>query len=243
VKNNTEGVDLSNASDRMAQLAVQGPCALQTLLMLTDIDLSAIPYYHFVTGSIAGVKPVIISNTGYTGAGGFELYFYPECAERIWKAIFDAGIKYGIKPVGLGARDTLRLEAGFPLYGNELDDTTSPLQAGLGWITKFTDNNPFIGRALLEEERVKGSPRKLVGFELTGKGIPRHGYEIVNEKGEIIGRVTSGSIAPSTRKGIGLGYVRPEYAGIGVGIGIRIREKDMEAVIVKPPFRKATASV
>ncbi|MDR2806130.1 MAG: glycine cleavage system aminomethyltransferase GcvT [Dysgonamonadaceae bacterium] len=238
VKNNTEGAELENASDRTAQLAIQGPLALPTLQKLTDVDLSAIPYYHFVTGKIAGVDPVIISNTGYTGAGGFELYFYPEQATLLWNAIFAAGAEYGIQPVGLGARDTLRLEAGFPLYGNELDDTTSPLQAGLGWITKFTEGNPFISRPLLEAEKDRGVHRKLAGFEITGKGIARHGYEIVNAGGEHIGTVTSGTIAPTTKKGIGFGYLKPEYAGLGTPIYIRIREKDVEAVVVKPPFRK-----
>jgi aminomethyltransferase len=239
LRNNTEGAELENASDRMAQLAVQGPKALATLRKLTDTDLSAIPYYGFTTGSIAGASPVILSNTGYTGCGGFELYFYPEQAAAIWQAIFEAGAEYGIKPVGLGARDTLRLEAGFPLYGNELDDTTSPLEAGLGWITKFTDGNPFISRALLEAEKAKGVVRKLVGFEIVGKGIARHGYEIEDGKGLIIGSVTSGTIAPTTRKGIGLGYVRPEFAAVGSSIFVRIREKAIEATVVKPPFRKA----
>ncbi len=238
VKNNTEGAELENASDRMAQLAIQGPRALDTLQKLTDIDLIKIPYYTFVTGKMAGVDHVIISNTGYTGAGGFELYFYPEYAGNIWDAIFEAGAEFGIKPIGLGARDTLRLEAGFPLYGNELNDTTSPLEAGLAWITKFTEGNNFIARPILEEEKAKGVARKLVGFEMIGKGIARHDYEIVNQEGDIIGIVTSGTIAPSTKKGIGFGYVEPEYATLGTPLFIRIRNKDIEAVVVKPPFRK-----
>jgi aminomethyltransferase len=238
VKNNTEGAELENASDKMAQLAIQGPAALKTLQKLTDTDLTKVPYYSFVTGKIAGIDQVIISNTGYTGCGGFELYFYPQYAGNIWKAIFEAGAEFGIKPIGLGARDTLRLEAGFPLYGNELDDTTSPLQAGLGWITKFTEGNHFISRPLLEKEKAQGIPRKSVGFEMTGKGIARHGYEIVNQAGEIIGTVTSGTIAPTTKKGIGLGYVKPEYATLETTIFIRIRNKDIEAIVVKPPFRK-----
>jgi aminomethyltransferase len=237
VKNNTEGAELQNASDNMSQLAIQGPKALPTLQKLTDIDLSKVPYYTFVTGKIAGIDNVIISNTGYTGCGGFELYFYPEYAESIWKAVFEAGEEFGIKPIGLGARDTLRLEAGFPLYGNELDDTTSPLQAGLAWITKFTEGNNFISRPLLEEEKAKGLPRKLVGFEIVDKGIARHGYEIVNQDGEIIGTVTSGTIAPTTKKGIGFGYVKPEYSALGTPLFIRIRNKNVEAVVVKPPFR------
>jgi aminomethyltransferase len=238
LRHNTEGAVLENASDRMAQLAVQGPLALQTLQKLTDTDLSAIPYYGFTTGSVAGATPVILSNTGYTGCGGFELYFHPEHATLLWQAIFEAGAEYGIRPAGLGARDTLRLEAGFPLYGNELDDQTSPLQAGLGWITKLVDGNPFISRPILEKEKANGVARKLVGFEMTGRGIPRHGYPMVSAEGRIIGVVTSGTIAPTTRKGIGLGYVAPEYAGVGAPVFVRIREKDVEATVVKPPFRR-----
>ncbi|GHT55244.1 aminomethyltransferase [Bacteroidia bacterium] len=237
VKNNRVGAELENASDHIAQLAVQGPLALKTLQKLTDIDLTTIPYYSFVTGKIAGVDNVIISNTGYTGCGGFELYFYPEYGVKIWDAIFEAGAEFGIKPAGLGARDTLRLEAGFPLYGNELDDTTSPLQAGLAWITKFTEGNDFISRPILEAEKANGLPRKLIGFEMVEKGIARHGYEIVNAAGEIIGNVTSGSISPATKKAIGLGYVKPEYAALATPVFIRIRNKEVEAVVVKPPFR------
>ena len=180
---------------------------------------------------------VIISNTGYTGCGGFELYFYPQYGIKIWNAIFEAGAEFGIKPAGLGARDTLRLEAGFPLYGNELDDTTSPLQAGLSWITKFAEGNDFIARPILEAEKANGVSRKLIGFEMVEKGIARHGYEIVNVAGEIIGNVTSGSISPATKKAIGMGYVKPEYAALSTPIFIRIRNKDVEAVVVKPPFR------
>ena len=237
VKNNTIGVELENTSDHIAQLAIQGPLALQTLQKLTDIDLTSIPYYSFVTGKLADVDNIIISNTGYTGCGGFELYFYPEYGIRIWNAIFEAGAEFGIKPAGLGARDTLRLEAGFPLYGNELDDTTSPLQAGLGWITKFIEGNDFISRPILEAEKAHGISRKLIGFEMVEKGIARHGYEIVNTAGEIIGNVTSGSISPATKKAIGLGYVKTEYAALSANIFIRIRNKYIEAVVVKPPFR------
>ncbi|MCL2650655.1 MAG: glycine cleavage system aminomethyltransferase GcvT [Candidatus Azobacteroides sp.] len=238
VKNNTEGAILENASDHIAQLAIQGPKALNTLQKLTSIDLSSISYYAFVTGELAGVKDVIISNTGYTGAGGFELYFYPEYGLKIWEAIFSAGEEFGIKPVGLGARDTLRLEMGFPLYGNELDDTTTPIQAGLGWITKFVDGKNFIARNILEKEKQNGVSRKLCGFILNEKGIPRHGYEIVNASGEIIGVVTSGSISPSTKEGIGMGYVKPEYAELNSTVYIRIRNKDLAAYVTKPPFRK-----
>jgi len=236
-KNNTMRAELENASDHIAQLAVQGPLALKTLQKLTAIDLTTIPYYSFVTGKLAGVDSVIISNTGYTGCGGFELYFYPQCGIRIWNAIFEAGAEFGIKPTGLGARDTLRLEAGFPLYGNELDDTTSPLQAGLSWITKFVEGNDFISRPILEAEKANGVSRKLIGFEMVEKGIARHGYEIANAAGEIIGNVTSGSISPATKKAIGMGYVKPEYAALSTNIFVRIRNKDIEAVVVKPPFR------
>jgi glycine cleavage system T protein len=237
VKNNTEGAELENASDRMAQLAIQGPAALKTLQKLTNVDLEKLPYYTFVTGKLGGVEQVIISNTGYTGCGGFELYFYPEYSLNIWNAVFEAGAEFGIKPIGLGARDTLRLEAGFPLYGNELDDDTSPLQANLGWITKFTEENNFISRPILENEKANGSPKKLVGFEMVGKGIARHGYEIVDENGIIIGNVTSGTLSPLTRKAIGFGYVKPEYTKLETPIYIRIRNKDIEAKVVKPPFR------
>jgi aminomethyltransferase len=238
LKQNTMGAALENASDYTAQLAVQGPKAKDTLQKLTDVDLSSIPYYSFVTEKIAGVDNVIISNTGYTGAGGFELYFYPEFGKQIWDAIFDAGKEFGIKPAGLGARDTLRLEMGFCLYGNDLDETTTPLQAGLGWITKFVDGNDFIGRKALEAEKAAGVPRKLCGFMLVDKGIPRQGYEIENENHETIGRVTSGTISPILKVGIGLGYVKPEYAKSGTPIYINIRNKPVKAEVVKPPFRK-----
>ncbi len=237
-KQNTEGVVLENASNHTAQLAIQGPKALTILQKLTSIDLSAIPYYGFTIGEIAGVKEVIISNTGYTGAGGFELYFYPVQGEQIWEAVFKVGEEFGIKPIGLGARDTLRLEMGFCLYGNDLDDTTSPLEAGLGWITKFVEGKNFISRDILEKQKANGMNRKFCGFELLEKGIPRHGYEIVDESGNPIGIVTSGTMSPMMKKGIGLGYVKPEYAKVDSKIFIRIRNKDMEAKVVKLPFRK-----
>ncbi|MDD5346853.1 MAG: glycine cleavage T C-terminal barrel domain-containing protein, partial [Proteiniphilum sp.] len=185
-----------------------------------------------------GVENVIISNTGYTGAGGFELYFYPEEGAAIWEALFDAGADYGMKPIGLGARDTLRLEMGFCLYGNDLDDSTTPLQAGLGWITRFTDDKPFIGREVLEKEKAEGVSRRLCCFELTEKGIPRHGYEICNDEDHPIGVVTSGTISPVLKTGIGMGYLKPEYATPGTEIYISVRNKKLKAVVVKPPFRK-----
>lgn len=238
VKWNTMGAELENASDHMAQLAVQGPNAKATLQKLTEENLSDIPFYGFTTSKFADVDNVIISNTGYTGAGGFELYFYPENGIKIWDAIFEAGKEYGVKPIGLGARDTLRLEMGYCLYGNDLDDTTTPLQAGLGWITKFADNKPFIGREVLEKEKYEGVSRKLCCFELIDKGIPRHGYEIANEDGEIIGNVTSGTMSPILKKGIGMGYVKPDYAKSDNEIYVKVRNRNLKAVIVKPPFRK-----
>lgn len=238
VSHNESGAELEDASDRMAQLAVQGPKAIDTLQKLTSVDLKSIPYYSFVTDELAGVKQVIISNTGYTGAGGFELYFDVKDADRIWNAVFEAGKEFNIKPAGLGARDTLRLEMGFCLYGNDLDDTTSPLEAGLGWITKFAEGKNFIGRDILEKQKAEGVARKLIGFKLAERGIPRHGYDIVDREGEKIGTVTSGTMAPTTKEGVGLGYVKPEYAAVGTEIFIRIRNKDMKAEVVKLPFRK-----
>ncbi len=238
VSHNTEGAELENSSDSMAQLAIQGPKAIEVLQKLTDVDLSSISYYTFKVGEFAGEKEVIISNTGYTGAGGFELYFYPEVAEKIWNSIFEAGREVGIKPVGLGARDTLRLEMGFCLYGNDLDDTTSPIEAGLGWITKFVDGKDFINRAALEKQKAEGTTRKLVGFEMIDRGIPRHGYDLVDSEGQNIGTVTSGTMSPTRKIGIGMGYVKPEYAKIGTEFYLDVRGRKLKAVVVKPPFRK-----
>lgn len=238
VSHNTVGAELENASDKMAQLAIQGPKAAEVLQRLTPVDLSAIPYYAFTTGEFAGCKNVIISNTGYTGAGGFELYFYPEEGMKIWNAIFEAGASEGIKPVGLGARDTLRLEMGFCLYGNDLDDTTSPLEAGLGWITKFTEGKQFTARAILEKQKADGVGRKLCAFELIDKGVPRQGYEMVDAEGNKIGTVTSGTMSPLMKKGIGMGYVAAAFAKPGTEIYIRVRNRNLKAQVVKPPFRK-----
>ena len=238
VSHNTEGAELENASDHMAQLAVQGPKAILALQKLTDIDLSSIPYYTFKVGKFAGEENVIISNTGYTGAGGFELYFYPNVADTIWKAVFEAGEEFDIKPIGLGARDTLRLEMGFCLYGNDLDDTTSPIEAGLGWITKFIEGKEFINRPMLEKQKAEGVTRKLVGFEMVDRGIPRHGYELVNSVGEKFGIVTSGTMSPTRKIGIGMGYVKPEYSKADTEICIDMRGRKLKAVVVKPPFRK-----
>lgn len=238
ISHNTEGAELENSSDNMAQLAVQGPKAIQALQKLTDINLADIPYYTFKVGEFAGEKNVIISNTGYTGAGGFELYFYPDAAMKIWDAIFEAGAEFGIKPIGLGARDTLRLEMGFCLYGNDLDDTTSPIEAGLGWITKFVDGKNFTNRSMLEKQKAEGTVRKLVGFEMIDRGIPRHGYELTTAEGDKIGVVTSGTMSPIRKIGIGMGYVKPEYSKIGTEICIDMRGRKLKAVVVKPSFRK-----
>ena len=235
-KQNTEGAILENSSDNTAQLAIQGPKALATLQKLTDLDLADIPYYTFKVGKIAG-EEMIISNTGYTGAGGFEIYFYPNVADKIWKAVFEAGEEFGIKPAGLGCRDTLRLEMGFCLYGNDLDDTTSPIEAGLGWITKFPEGKNFINRAALEKQKAEGTVRKLVGFEMIDRGIPRHGYDIVDANGEKIGTVTSGTMSPTRKIGIGMGYVDPKYKALGTEIYLEVRGRKLKAQVVRPPFR------
>jgi aminomethyltransferase len=238
VSHNTVGAELENSSDRMAQLAIQGPKAKATLQKLTDVDLDTIPYYNFTVGKFDGIEQVIISNTGYTGAGGFELYFYPEYSKQIWDAIFEAGEEFGIKPAGLGCRDTLRLEAGFCLYGNDLDDTTSPIEAGLGWITKFVDGKDFTNRAALEQQKKEGVQRKLVGFEMIDRGIPRHGYDLVDADGNKIGNVTSGTMSPVRKIGIGMGYVQIAHAALGSEIYIDVRGRRLKAQVVKPPFRK-----
>ncbi len=235
---NTYDVELENASDQTAQLAVQGPDAAATLQKLAGIDLNEIGYYTFVTASFAGVEEVIISATGYTGAGGFELYFRNEDAEKIWSEVLEAGREFGIKPVGLAARDTLRLEMGFCLYGNDIDETTSPIEAGLGWITKFTDGNDFIDRERLQQQKKDGVKRKLAGFTMLERGIPRQHYEILDGEGSKIGEVTSGTMSPMMNIGIGLGYVNADNAVPGQEILIRIRNKEPRAVVVKLPIYK-----
>ena len=238
VSHNTVGAELENSSDRMAQLAIQGPKATEVLQRLTSVNLSEIPYYAFATGEFAGCSNVIISNTGYTGAGGFELYFYPEDGKKIWDAIFEAGAPEGIKPIGLGARDTLRLEMGFCLYGNDLSDTTSPLEAGLGWITKFVEGKNFTARAILEKQKAEGVTRKLVAFEMIDRGIPRHGYKLVNAEGEEIGEVTSGTMSPTRKIGIGMAYVAKAYTALDTEIFIDVRGRKLKVKVVKAPFRK-----
>jgi aminomethyltransferase len=235
-KHNTMGVDMKNISDQTSLLAVQGPKAMATLQKLTDVKLDEIPYYAFAKGKFNGVENVIISNTGYTGAGGFELYFENGAAENMWNAIFEAGKEFGIKPIGLGARDTLRLEMGFCLYGNDIDDTTSPLEAGLGWITKFTKN--FVNREALEQQKANGVSKKLVGFEMVDRGIPRHDYLIADAAGNTIGKVTSGTQSPSLGKAIGLGYVASANAKADTEIFILIRDKAIKARVCKIPFLK-----
>lgn len=235
-RQNECGAEIENASDRISQLAVQGPYALKTLQKLTGIDLQGIDFYHFTTGEIAGIKDVIISATGYTGAGGFELYCTNDEAGKIWNAVFQAGEEFGIKPVGLGARDTLRLEMGYCLYGNDIDDTTSPIEAGLGWITRFTNDRRFIDRDFLFMQKTEGVSRRLRGFVLLEKAIPRHGYELVDSSGAPIGIVTSGTMSPVLNKGIGMGYVPGEYSVSGTIIYVKIRNKNIPAEIVKLPF-------
>lgn len=224
-------VSLENASERYGQLAVQGPKAVEVLQKLTDAELAAIPYYCFREWSFAGVQGVILSNTGYTGAGGFELYFPKEYGEQIWNALFEVGAPYGIAPIGLGARDSLRLEKWYCLYGHDIDDTTSPLEAGLGWITKF-DAKDFIDKEFLLQQKHEGVTRKLVHFELQERGIPRHGYDLCDENGTTIGRVTSGIMLPNTKVGIGMGYVQIDYAKKGNIIYVKIREKLIPAKLV-----------
>lgn len=238
-KQNTMGAELEDGSSHTAQLAVQGPKAIVVLQKLTDLDLSQIPYYTFKVGTLAGCPNVIISNTGYTGCGGFELYFYPEYADKIWAEIFRAGEEFGIMPCGLGARDTLRLEMGFCLYGNDIDDEHTVIESGLGWITKLGDNKvDLIGRDILIKQKENGVDKKLIAFELQEKGVPRHGYEITDENGVVIGNVTSGTMSPVLKKGIGLGYVNTANSRVGTSIAINVRKKNLKAVIVKLPFRK-----
>src|SRR5579862_4312348 len=235
-KHNSTGVEMHNISDKTCLLAIQGPNATKILQPLTALDILNLKYYTFAKGEFAGVGNVLISATGYTGSGGVEIYFEDKdgVADKIWDRIFEAGAEAGIKPIGLAARDTLRLEMGYCLYGNDIDDTTSPLEAGLGWITKFTKN--FTAREIIEAQKADGVERKLVGFEMVEKGIPRHDYEIKDFSGMTIGKVTSGTQSPSLGKAIGLGYVRTVFAMIDAKIYIKIRDKLLLARVVKLPF-------
>ena len=233
---NDKGIEMHNISDKTSLLAIQGPKAADALQSLTDVDLASMEYYSFVKGTFAGVENVIISATGYTGAGGFEIYFENEYAEKIWDLVFEAGKSYNTKPIGLAARDTLRLEMGFCLYGNDIDDTTSPIEAGLGWITKFS--KPFTNSEALQAQKEAGIQRKLVGFEMIDRGIPRHDYEIADADGNIIGKVTSGTQAPSLQKAIGMGYVAKDFSKEGTEVFINIRNTPIKAKVVKFPFYK-----
>jgi aminomethyltransferase len=233
---NTVGASMKNLSDDYSLLAIQGPKAVEAMQSLTTVNLAAIKYYHFEVAPFAGIENVIISATGYTGSGGFEIYCKNSEVEQVWNKVFEAGAAFGIKPIGLAARDTLRLEMGFCLYGNDINDTTSPLEAGLGWITKFTKE--FTNSENLKAQKEAGVTKKLVGFELIERGIPRHDYEIVDANGNNIGIVTSGTMAPSLGKGIGMGYVKSEFATEGTEIYIQIRNNRVKSKVVKMPFYK-----
>ena len=233
---NDLGVEMKNLSDDYSLLAIQGPKAVEAMQTLTSIDLSAINYYHFEVADFAGIEHVIISATGYTGSGGFEIYCKNSEVEQVWDRVFEAGAAFGIKPIGLAARDTLRLEMGFCLYGNDIDDTTSPIEAGLGWITKFTKD--FTDASLLKAQKEIGVSRKLIAFEMVDRGIPRHDYRILDLEGNEIGKVTSGTMSPSMKVAIGLGYVETSFANLETEIAIEIRDKGVKAKIVKLPFYK-----
>ena len=235
-QHNTMDATMRDLSDEYSLLAIQGPKAAEAMQSLTDVDLKEIKFYTFEVAPFGGAENVIISATGYTGSGGFEIYVKNDDAQRVWDRVFEAGADYGIKPVGLAARDTLRLEMGFCLYGNDIDDTTSPIEAGLGWITKFTKD--FVNSEALKEQKENGPARKLIGFELNERGIPRQGYDIVDDNGKVIGNVTSGTMSPSLEKGIGMGYVPVELAKPGSQINIQIRKKTLPATVVKMPFYK-----
>ncbi len=231
-----ENVKMKNLSDYYSLLAIQGPVAVQAMQPLSNLDLSAIKFYHFKVGAFAGVDGVIISATGYTGSGGFEIYCKNKDVKHIWNSIFEAGNSFGIKPIGLAARDTLRLEMGYCLYGNDIDDNTSPIEAGLGWITKFSKT--FTNSENLQNQSKEGVKQKLIGFELLERGIPRKGYEIIDTNELTIGEVTSGTMSPSLGKGIGMGYVKTNHTAVGTPIGVKIRKKIVAAVVVKTPFYK-----
>jgi aminomethyltransferase len=236
VSHNSMNAELENISDSICLFAVQGPKATEALQSLTNINLSEVPFYHFVKGTLAGVHDVIISGTGYTGAGGFELYVNASDSEKVWNAIFESGKHLNIKPIGLGARDTLRLEMGYCLYGNDIDDSTSPIEAGLGWITKFTKD--FVNSVAIAKQKEDGVSRRLVGFVMEDKGIPRHDYPVVDGSGNVIGKVTSGTMSPSLNYGVGLAYVQTGHHKSDSEIFIQIRNKQLKAKVTRPPFVK-----
>ena len=234
--NNDVAAKMTNISDDYSLLAIQGPMAIEAMQILSSVDLKALKFYHFEISDFAGIQNVIISATGYTGSGGFEIYCKNTDVDQLWNQVFEAGAKYGIKPIGLAARDTLRLEMGYCLYGNDINETTSPIEAGLGWITKFTKS--FTNAYALSQQKANGVTRKLVGFELKDRGIPRQSYPIVDSNAVVIGSVTSGTMSPSLNKGIGMGYVRSDFSEVGTEIGIKIRKKIVLAKVIKLPFYK-----
>ncbi|HNV81001.1 MAG: glycine cleavage system aminomethyltransferase GcvT [Tenuifilaceae bacterium] len=236
--NLTPGKELYNASSEIAQLAVQGPLALKAMQKLTKEPIESMEYYTFKKIDFAGIKDIIFSITGYTGAGGCEIYCANEDAEKLWKAVFEAGAEFGIKPIGLGARDTLRLEMGYVLYGNDINESTSPLEAGLGWITKFVDHKNFIDKEYMLNLKTAGLKRKLVGFEMVDRGIPRQHYEIFDSQGNLIGEVTSGTMSPMMKIGVGMGYVGTEFSKPDTEIFIGVRDKKLKAKVVKLPIYK-----
>ena len=238
VSQNDTGAQLTNASDDVSQLAIQGPLALKAMQKLTDTPVEDMEYYTFKVLEFAGVSDVIFSTTGYTGSGGCEIYFSNDNAEKIYSAVLDAGKEFGIQPIGLGARDTLRLESGFCLYGNDIDDNISPIAAGLGWITKFSDGNHFLDRALFEEQKASGVPRRLKGFVMEDRAIPRHGYDVVDADGKVVGSVTSGTMSPMLHKGIGMAYIDKPFWKEGSEIYIQVRNKRAKAIVTRPPFYK-----
>ena len=234
-QNNTDGAEMKNLSNELSLLALQGTKAIEVLGKLTSVDLTSLKYYHFTFGTVAGIDNVLISNTGYTGSGGFELCLPNEQAQKLWAALLEEGEEQGILPCGLAARDTLRLEKGFCLYGNELDDNTTPIEAGLGWITKL-DKGGFLGKEILTRQKSEGVSKKLIGFELIDRGVPRHQYKVFDFQNNEIGGVTSGTMSPMKKIGIGMAYVKPEFSKIGTEIFIEIRDKKLKACVVKMPF-------
>ena len=234
-QNNTDGAETKNLSNKLSLLALQGTKAMEVLKKLTSVDLASLKYYHFTFGTVAGIDNVLISNTGYTGSGGFELCLPNKQAQKLWAALLKEGEEQGILPCGLAARDTLRLEKGFCLYGNELDDNTTPIEAGLGWITKL-DKGDFLGKEILTRQKSEGVSKKLIGFELIDRGVPRHLYKVFDSQNNEIGGVTSGTMSPMKKIGIGMAYVKPEFSKIGTEIFIEIRDKKLKARVVKMPF-------